>query len=179
MEPMPEESRAENVGNSMQGQNDAELRGRRRSRARGSGGSRTAQIRRERTYSVNDDFPRDALRNTRPRIEPSLSTPLSDGGPQLLEELTRQGITGVGVELLRRREADRDADAFAAFIADRMPIPKHLNKNQKKQAAGKTLKYDKCDTTTRAGLDASRSKEWEKWKHFNAGYIVRGKLLEE
>ena len=60
MEPMPEESRAENVGDSMQGQNDTELRGRRRSRARGSGGSRTAQIRRERTYSVNDDFPRDA-----------------------------------------------------------------------------------------------------------------------
>ena len=54
-----------------------------------------------------------------------------------------------------------------------------LNKNQKKQMAGKTLNYNKADATTRAGLDAARKAEWQKWLHFNAGRIIRGKLLQE
>ncbi len=44
---------------------------------------------------------------------------------------------------------------------------------------GKTLSYGKSDYLTQRGLDEARSKEWETWKHFNAGYIVRGKELEE
>ena len=54
-----------------------------------------------------------------------------------------------------------------------------MNKNQKKQAAGKNLNSQKCDETTRAGLDGSRKTEWEKWKQFDAGTIVRGDSLHE
>ena len=41
------------------------------------------------------------------------------------------------------------------------------------------MKYEKCDATTRAGLDFARATEWDKWKQFNAGKIIRGDLLRE
>ena len=62
---------------------------------------------------------------------------------------------------------------------ERIEIPTHLKGNQRKQKAGKTLNYNKCDATTQRGLDASRKVEWDKWKEFNAGELLRGELLKE
>ena len=44
---------------------------------------------------------------------------------------------------------------------------------------GKTLRYEHCDEKTRAGLDASRAKEWKKWLDFGASVKIQGKVLEE
>ena len=119
--------------------------------------------------------------------ESSSSTAISNS---LRESIERAGTTGRGVELLRERDRgerersksprrDKEHEAYYAFIAQRLPIDKRLNKNQKKQAAGKNLRYDNCDASTKAGLVASRRAEWEKWLHFNAGHVVRGELLKE
>ena len=43
---------------------------------------------------------------------------------------------------------------------------------------GKNLRYQDCDPTTRAGLDESRLKEWQKWKDFFAVKFVRGAELK-
>ena len=75
------------------------------------------------------------------------------------------------VEVADADEIER-REAFTAFMATRVEINPRLNKNQKKQAAGKNLNYNKCDEITRAGLDAARKAEWEKWKHFEAGSIL-------
>ena len=82
---------------------------------------------------------------------------------------------------MARREAANTPErtAYVAFVAERLPVSHLKNKNVRKQAQGKTLKYDKCDPTIRAGLDESRRVEWAKWEKFNAGYIVRGDLLRE
>ena len=64
-------------------------------------------------------------------------------------------------------------------MSTRVAVDKYANKNQKKQAQGKTLRYEICDPTTRSGLDESRRTEWNKWEKFAAGQIIRGELLEE
>ena len=53
------------------------------------------------------------------------------------------------------------------------------HKNLCKQLAGKNLVYNKCDVVTQRGLDASRSKEWEKWETFFAAHFVRGQELKD
>ena len=70
-------------------------------------------------------------------------------------------------------------EGLLAFMAERVAIDSRLNKNQKKQAAGKTLNYSQCDEFTRSGLDQARQAEWDKWKQFDAGTIVRGKDLRD
>jgi Reverse transcriptase (RNA-dependent DNA polymerase) len=63
-----------------------------------------------------------------------------------------------------------------AFLAERA-----LGKTQKFKPKGgpKTLRYEKCDEITKAGLDASRKTEWEKWKQFHAVYPIKGQELQE
>ena len=68
-------------------------------------------------------------------------------------------------------------EGLFAFMTERVAIDSRLNKNQKKQAAGKTLNYQKCDEFTRSGLDKARKAEWDKWKQFDAGTIIQGQEL--
>ena len=76
-----------------------------------------------------------------------------------------------------------------AFLAnDRLLIPMAANyskseefqsKNDKKEARGKTLNYERENKETREGLDISRKTEWEKWKQFVAGRPCRGAELKQ
>ena len=52
-------------------------------------------------------------------------------------------------------------------------------KNDKKEARGKTLNYEKEGKELREGLDISRRTEWEKWKKFVAGRPCRGAELQQ
>ena len=76
-------------------------------------------------------------------------------------------------------EEDIDEDRMA-FAAVRIALdPNMKNKNLRKQLAGKSLVYAKADATTRAGLDQSRMKEWQKWMEFFAARMVRGKEFKD
>ena len=76
-----------------------------------------------------------------------------------------------------------------AFLAhDRLNIPMAAHyakeewfesKNQKKEARGKTLNYERESKETREGLDVSRKMEWERWKQFVAGRPCGGKELQK
>ena len=101
----------------------------------------------------------------------------------------KRRLVGTGLDLGDSTRTDTDPipnaeeveqrEVLHAFMAERIEIDSRLNKNQKKQAAGKNLNYQKCDDTTRAGLDGSRKTEWKKWKQFEAGTIIRGDSLHE
>ena len=94
-----------------------------------------------------DDFPTAALRVHRRRMnseDAEMQTAgVADDGNSLLSHMRRTGVTGPGVELLSR--ADEEREAFCAFMAERIPMPatSKNNKNAKKQAAGKTFRYNK------------------------------------
>ena len=53
------------------------------------------------------------------------------------------------------------------------------SKNDKKEARGKTLNYEKENKEVREGLDISRKTEWEKWKQFVAERPCRGEELKQ
>ena len=72
-------------------------------------------------------------------------------------------------------------EALLSFLSDRMPVPmtkKFMSKNDKKEARGKTLNYEKESAEIRNGLDASRKFEWQKWLKFAAGRPCFGKELK-
>ena len=72
---------------------------------------------------------------------------------------------------------------LCSFLAERIPVPVTMqafkSKNEKKEARGKTLNYEKETAEVRAGLDGSRRVEWDKWLQFVAGRPCRGKELEQ
>ena len=55
---------------------------------------------------------------------------------------------------------------------------KYMSK-KRKEAAGKNLNYSTADDATRKGLDASRVKEWDKWKRYYVPHTVKGKELQD
>jgi len=109
-----------------------------------------------------------------------------DDANQLLETWNRTGVTGRGVGILER--SHQPSPALLAFLADsRLNIPMAISyskqetfesKNQKKEARGKTLNYERESKEVREGLDVSRKTEWEKWKQFVAGRPCRGEELQ-
>ena len=56
---------------------------------------------------------------------------------------------------------------------------KNEAKNQKKEARGKTMNYERENEEVREGLDVSRETEWKKWKEFVAGRPCGGKELKQ
>ena len=78
----------------------------------------------------------------------------------------------------RERESE-GAEDRTAFLAERVTISTEVRGNRRKQMAGKTLCYEKADPLMRAGLDASREKEWKKWQDFGAGVVVSGTTLAD
>ena len=56
---------------------------------------------------------------------------------------------------------------------------KFVSKNEKKEARGKTLNFEKESFEVRSGLEVSRKAEWDKWIQFLAGRPCRGKELQE
>ena len=82
-----------------------------------------------------------------------------------------------------------ERNEYRAFVANRVVTPqgerwlakkrtKYQSKKQR-EAAGKTLNFNKSSPDVQAGLLESRKKEWDKWKQFNAAKIVSGKELQE
>lgn len=143
--------------------------------------ARTSQIRqRDSLNDTTDHIPRRRRQDDRDPDQDMMrmSAGINDGS--LLDAWRMSNTTGAGVDMLRDRADGQNHDtAFVAFMADRVDVAATLNKNQKKQAAGKNLVYNKADESTRNGLDASRMVEWQKWCKFNAGKLIRGDLLNE
>ena len=73
-----------------------------------------------------------------------------------------------------RRYGPSASMAATAFLAERIMT----NKNAKKKAAGKVFDFYKCTPEVQNGIIESRKVEWNKWKGFNAGALVRGEELE-
>ena len=75
-----------------------------------------------------------------------------------------------------------DVDELRAFYADDRinseNVTRWSNNRQggrgKKnlERRGKVLRYDKVSAAVQRGLDASRAKEWNKWKQFNAADVI-------
>ena len=76
-----------------------------------------------------------------------------------------------------------ERDDFRAFVAIRaITAPgeqwlaqrrtKYQTRKQR-EAAGKTLNFNKSSPDVQAGLLESRKKEWDKWKQFNAANCLR------
>jgi hypothetical protein len=109
---------------------------------------------------------------------------MADHPGSLLDAWNRTATSGPGVDMLRRRQ---DNEAMMAFLADsRLPIPavkgyqkQFVTKNDKKEARGKTLNYEREGKELREGLDISRRTEWEKWKKFTAGRPCKGSELQQ
>ena len=83
---------------------------------------------------------------------------------------------------------DDDRVGFVAFMADRFEacnrkdeIPKELGETE--DGSGKkvlkSINYDRAPDDVKAGLDASRASEWEKYTTFNAAVPVTGELKEQ
>ena len=110
---------------------------------------------------------------------------LTEDSTPLLETWNRSGTTGAGVDVLKRKQSTLSLLAFYAED-NRLPIPLAQvyskgfeSRNDKKEARGKNLNYEKEDKETREGLDISRRTEWEKWKKFVAGRPIRGEELQK
>ena len=109
-----------------------------------------------------------------------------DSSSSLIDTWERNNVTGPGVEILKQKQ---ERLALIAFLAEDRRLPTPLAEayaktvNEKKEARGKTLNYEKEDKETREFLDVSRRTEWEKWKKFVAGRPCSGeelkKLLEQ
>jgi len=109
----------------------------------------------------------------------------------LREHFERTGTTGAGVNYLEKKArltamySARDeevTDELIAFIAERLQTrmgKKYASKNQKKEARGKTLNFERETYEVRTGLEASRGVEWSKWQLFQAGKPCRGKELQQ
>jgi hypothetical protein len=120
------------------------------------------------------DSGEEARGAVRRRIEdsPQRDSRARDTGASLLEHWRWTDTTGAGVEILQR-----DAEASAShvtFFAERGLSKRKYKSNNK---GSKNLTFHKCDETTQAGLLESRRTEWQKWKEFNAGTLVRGPEL--
>jgi len=138
-------------------------------------------------------------------MEPDAESEVSN---PLIQNWSRTGTTGAGVDLLRRTTSAQplalptdpaglssaaaadpeERDEFRAFVANRVITPpgqewlaarrKYQSKKQR-EAAGKTLNFIKSSPEGQTGLLESRKKDWDKWKQFNAAKIVPGDELEE
>jgi hypothetical protein len=96
----------------------------------------------------------------------------------------------IGAKIEEIEKCMAEFNEFRAFIAHRIDTPdgenwkkgfrkKKGNTNKSKAARGKVFVYDKEDTTKQQGIDGSRTKEWEKWKHFNAAKIITKEEAEK
>ena len=86
----------------------------------------------------------------------------------------------------RSQEVTTGLLAFLAHNNVNFPMAAHYtkeewfeSKNQKKEARGKTLNYERESKETREGLDISRRTEWEKWNKFVARRPCGGKELQK
>ena len=95
-----------------------------------------------------------------------------------------------GIPTKRERAFAKARVYHHAFYAERVsfPTPKHSggsttndfkSKNQSLEESGRAISYETADPVMRAGLDKSRRTEWDKWKEFGAGVLVRGKVLQD
>ena len=69
------------------------------------------------------------------------------------------------------------------FIQVRLAAPKQkkisVRKPPKKKDGDKNLHYASCSPDIQKGLRHTRTKEWQKWKQFNAGVILSDKEVRE
>ena len=71
-------------------------------------------------------------------------------------------------------------DELNAFVAEKLKTlmgKEFASKNQKKEARGKTLNFERESVEVRSGLEANRGVEWGEWRTFLAGKPCRGKEL--
>ena len=101
----------------------------------------------------------------------------------------RNKVTGKGVEMLENTahlfdEADETLyQKRVGFLQVRLAAPKAkktpARKPPKKKDGDKNLSFAACSPEIQAGLRQARSKEWEKWKQFNAGVILAKDEVEQ
>ena len=112
-----------------------------------------------------------------PTSEPAPPEPAEDREPETADrDEDEAGDLGISHAALATLRSLRDfvgarMDPFQAFTA-RTWLEKKVKDKAAKEKRGKLIRYDKADQKTQRGLDASRKKEWENWKRFNAASVI-------